>query len=96
MTPITIRYASWRRFMNVGCAIALPAVAVLFLHPARPVEIGAYVVIFTAGVSGALVAFLQRTGGIRFTYTDADRRRRIYRLSKLAALYAERGDDKST
>ena len=80
---MTLRYQSWRWFTRVAAVLAIPAVAVLFLELGREFEIVAYVFIFGVGASGALVAILLRTGGLRFTYTDADRRSIEYRLSSL-------------
>jgi len=81
---MTVRYQTWRRFTRVASILALPAVAVIFLQPGRAFEVVAYVFIFGVSVSGALVAILLRAGGLRFTYTDADRQSIEYRVSILA------------
>lgn len=88
---MTIRYQSWRWFIRVAAILAIPAVAVLFFEPGRALEIAAYVFVFGVGASGALVAILLRTGGLRFTYTDVDRRSIEYRLSSLVR-HMEDGD----
>lgn len=80
---MTLRYQSWRWFTRAGAVLAIPAVAVFVLQPGPVFEIVACVYIFGIGASGALVAILLRTGGLRFTYTDADRRSFEYRLSSM-------------
>jgi len=68
----------------VASILALPAVAVIFLQPGLAFEVAAYVFFLGVGVFGTLVAILLRTGGLRFTYTDADRQSIEYRVSSLA------------
>ena len=88
---MTFRYSSWRWFTRVASILAIPAVAVLFIQPGRTFEIAAYVFVFGVGASGALVGILFRTGALRFTYTDADRRSFSYRLSRITQHDDEKG-----
>lgn len=81
---MTVRYQTWRRFTRVAAILALPAIAVIFFQPGRAFEVVAYVFVFGVGVSGALVAIMLRTGGLRFTYTDVDRQSIEYRVSSIA------------
>ena len=85
-----LRFKTWQRFTKVGCILAVPAVTLLFVQPdvgpwSRPLEIGAYVFIFSLGGLGGLIAILLRAGVVEFRYSEADRRTLTYRLSKHVA-----------
>ena len=87
---MTIRYQIWRRFTRVASIVVIPFVLFLFLRPdwgvwSHRLEIISYIVLFSGAGVGALLAILTRVGVVRMIYSDADKQRMYYRMSKTVA-----------
>ena len=86
-----IKHSIWERCTKVGSWLALPVVIVLFLYRNdsglfhQVVYYSAFSFVILCGLAGAIVAILQRFGVIEFTYSEKDKQKTLFQISKLVA-----------
>ena len=74
----------------MGQILALPCVLFLFFRPhlgawTHTLTIVSYIIIFSLGGSGALMAIFIRAGVVQLTYCDADKQTLGYKMSRTVA-----------
>jgi hypothetical protein len=79
----------WSRFCTVGGVVAIPAAFFDCFDPGgsfgHALQVVSLSFLIALGALGALTAILLRAGVIQFRYTEDDKRRWLYRMSKFIA-----------
>jgi cytochrome b len=86
-----IKHSVWKQCTKIGSWLALPAVLILFLYQNgsglfhQVVYYVAFSFVILCGLTGAIVAILQRFGVIEFTYSEKEKQKTSFQISKLVA-----------